>query len=110
MMAIFKILVSGTLTWAAIELGKRSGKLGGLMLSLPITSIIALCWLWFETRDPAKIASVSTETVIFILPSFVFFIALSALLSRQVSFTISFTASIVLTLLAYAIFFKIRSA
>jgi hypothetical protein len=109
MMAILKIVVSGILIWAASELGKRSGKLGGLVLSLPITSIIAILWLWFETKDATKVANLASGTLTFILPSLLFFILLPILISRSVSFSASFAISILVTLAAYAIFFKIQN-
>ena len=97
-MAIIKILASGIIIWLVGEFGKKSGKLGGLILSLPITSLIALFWLWIETQDASKVSSVSKETLIFIIPSFVFFIALHLSLERQLNFYLSFTLSILLTL------------
>ena len=108
LMPILKILIGGILIWLATEFGKRSGKLGGLVLSLPMTSLIALLWLWFETRDVAKVAETAKETLIFVLPSFVFFITLPLMLGKQIQFYVSFSVSIVLTLIAYFIFFKIR--
>lgn len=108
-MAIIKILISGIVIWIVSEVGKRSGTLGGLILSLPVTSIIALTWLWFETKDSNQVATLSLETVIFILPSFVFFILLWQLLSKGVGFYISFGAAITATLVAYSLFFKYRA-
>ncbi len=108
MVAIVKILMSGVLIWLVTEFGKKSGKLGGLILSLPVTSIIALTWLWFETKDSAKVASVSKETLVFILPSLVFFVLLWLLLERGVNFYVTLASSIVVTALSYALFFNLR--
>ena len=102
-------MVSAVLIYAVTEVGKRSGRLGGLILSLPLTSLIALCWLWYETRDPAKIASLSTETLIFIIPSLAFFVVMSILLNRYANFYFSFTAAVLTTIGAYAVFFKVRA-
>jgi len=107
-MPILKIAISGIIIWLASEFGKKSGKLGGLVLSLPLTSLIALLWLWIETNDPAKIAAVSKETLIFVIPSFVFFITLPLMLEKGIHFYISFAVSIALTLVAYLAFFKLR--
>ncbi len=107
-MALLKIFISGIIIWLATEFGKKSGKLGGLILSLPLTTLIALCWLWYETHDASKISSVAKETLIFVIPSFVFFIALPLLLERELNFYLSFIISIVLTLIAYFAFYKIR--
>lgn len=109
MLAVIKILVSALVIWTVSELGKRSGKVGGLILSLPLTSMIALTWLWLETRDPGKVAAVSTETLIFVLPSLVFFLMLSFLLHRTSSFAISFVGAAVTTVGAYAGFFRLTS-
>ena len=38
-MPILKIAISGIIIWIASELGKKSGKLGGLILSLPLTTL-----------------------------------------------------------------------
>lgn len=108
-MPILKIILGGFLIWIVSEVGKSSGKLGGLILSLPTTSILAILWLWFETKDPSKIASLSSETSIFILPSFVFFVSLPLLLQRPLNFYLAFAISIVLTFFAYALFFKLRT-
>ena len=107
-MAIIKILLSGVIIWLVTEFGKKSGTIGGLILSLPVTSMIALTWLWFETKDSLQVASVSKETLIFILPSLSFFIVLWLLLDRGFNFYATFIASIFVTVGAYALFFKMR--
>ena len=107
-MPILKIAISGIIIWLASELGKKSGKLGGLILSLPLTTLITLIWIWIETKDSLKIASVSKETLIFVIPSFVFFIALPQLLHRGLHFYLSFAISISLTLGAYLAFYRLR--
>lgn len=107
-MPILKIAISGIIIWIASELGKKSGKLGGLILSLPLTTLLALLWLWFETKDAEKVSSMTKETLIFVLPSFVFFISLPWLLEKQMGFYFSFAVSTFLTILAYFIFFRLR--
>lgn len=109
MLALLKILISAVLIWGVTEVGQRSGKLGGLLLSLPLTSMIALTWLWVETRDPAKVASVSSETLLFVLPSMVFFVALSFVLQRTSSYWMAFGVATIVTLGAYAAFFKLTA-
>jgi len=108
MMAILKIVISGIVIWLSSELGKRSGKLGGLVLSLPLSSILAILWLWGETKDTQKIAALSLETLIFIIPSFAFFIVLSLLLQKNTHFYLSFFIAVLVTLGAYFLFFKFR--
>jgi hypothetical protein len=107
-MLILKILTSGIIIGLASEVGKKSGKLGGLILSLPLTTLMTLIWLWIETGNPEKIVSVSKETLIFVIPSFVFFIALPLLMEKGIHFYVSFTISTTLTLAAYLAFYKFR--
>lgn len=107
-MPILKIALSSIIIWLASEFGKKSGKWGGLILSLPLTSLITLIWLWIETHDSAKIASVTKETLIFIVPSLVFFMVLPILIEKGIHFYLSFAVSIVLTLSAYFVFYKWR--
>ena len=107
-MAILKILLSAVIIWAVSELGKRSGKLGALILSLPVTSILALLWIWYETKDSSKVANISKETLIFILPSLVFFMALPICLQKSLNFYLSFTIAIALTFVSYFAFYKFR--
>jgi hypothetical protein len=109
MIALFKILLGGFLIWASSEAGKRSGALGGLLVSLPLTSIFSLSFLWLETRSVEKVAAMSTEIIWFVVPSLVLFFTLCFLLKKNFNFPISFGASILLTVCAYAFLFKIRS-
>lgn len=77
-----KALVSGLLIAAASELARRNPGWGGLVASLPLTSLIALVWLWRDTHDPHGAADFLSGTalcVIAALPSF----AIMALLLRR---------------------------
>jgi hypothetical protein len=109
MIALFKILLGGTLIWGSSEIGKRSGTLGGLILSLPLTSIFSILFLWAQTRDPEKVASMTSETLWFVLASFPLFLLLPFLLKRGIGFPLGFSISILLTAATYGFLFKIRS-
>lgn len=53
--------VKAVLTTAAIvavtEISKRSTFWGGLLASLPLTSLLAFVWLYRDTRDAAQVAA-----------------------------------------------------
>ncbi len=108
-MILIKLILSSLIIVGVTEVGKRSGKLGGLLLSLPLTSILALTWSWFETRDVEKTAQMTTETLWFIVPSLVLFLALPLLIRRGVGFPLAMTLSVIATLGSYALFFKLRA-
>jgi hypothetical protein len=109
MLAVLKITLSSILIWAASEAGKRGGMVGALLVSLPLTSILTLSWVWVETKDAEKLASMSTEILWFLAPSSVHFLVLPFLLRRGIGFPLSMLAGIFLTAISYAFLFKIRS-
>lgn len=103
MQTIIKTLVAAVLIVAATEIGKRTPRLGGLILALPLTSIIALVWLYATERNSEKVAALSSSTLWFVLPSLLLFIALPFLLHRGVSFPVALLVSCVVTAAAYAV-------
>ena len=60
-----------------------------ILASLPLTSLLAFIWLYGETGDTGKIASLSVSIFWYVLPSLVLFIALPLLLARGIDFWLS---------------------
>ncbi len=79
---LVKLLVSAGLVVLISEVSKRTGYLGGLIASLPLVSLLAIGWMWFETGDAEKIAAFSRSVFWFVLPSLPFFVLLPWLLPR----------------------------
>jgi hypothetical protein len=80
---LVKLLVSAGLIVLVSEVViKRTGFLGGLIASLPLVSLLAIGWIWFETHDAVKIADFSRSVFWFVLPSLLFFIVLPWMLPR----------------------------
>ena len=98
-----KVLVTAVLIVAIAEVSKRSTLLGGIIASLPLTSLLAIIWLYGETGDTVKIASLSTNIFWYVLPSLVFFIALPMLLARGIDFWLSLAIASALTFGAYVV-------
>lgn len=86
-------------------MAKRSGYLGGLLASLPLVSLLAIGWMWFETHDGAKVADFSRSIFWFVLPSLLFFIILPWLLPR-----IGFYGALAIASLATAAGYAVMSA
>jgi hypothetical protein len=91
-----KTLISALMIAGISELGKRSPVMGGLLASLPLTSLLAMIWLYLETRNPLTVAQLSTSILWLVLPSLLLFIALPALLKNP-----ALIVSCLLTALAY---------
>src|ERR1051325_6239578 len=83
---ILKFVISAAVVVAVSEISKRSSFIGGLLASLPLTSLLAFLWLWRDTHDSAKIAALATSIFWLVLPSLVLFIVLPPLLKRGLMF------------------------
>ena len=66
---ILKFAISAAILVAVSEISKRSSFIGGLLVSLPLTSLLAMMWLWHDTHDSAKISALSTSIFWLVLPS-----------------------------------------
>jgi predicted permease len=94
---LVKLLLSAALVVAISEVSKRTGYIGGLIASLPLVSLLAIGWMWFETHDTGKIADFSRSVFWFVLPSLIFFILLPWLLPK-----LGFYAALVIACVATA--------
>lgn len=99
--ALVKVLLTSVVVVAVAEAGKRSSLLGALLASLPLTSLLAMVWLYADTRDSEKIASLSTGIFWLVLPSLILFVALPLLLRRGLTFVPSLAVACGLTVAAY---------
>jgi hypothetical protein len=96
-----KLLVSAALIVLISELSKRSTFLGAVLASIPLVSVLAMIWLYVDTKDAAQVASLSRSVFWLVLPSLTLFLLLPALLQRGLSFYVSLAASIGATIVAY---------
>jgi hypothetical protein len=102
---LIKAVLSGAIVAAVSEIARRYPGWGGLVASLPLTSLLAMIWLWRDTRDPERVAALSAGTLWFIIPSLPLFIALPLLLRSGVGFWASLAICVAGTLALYALMF-----
>ena len=86
MMFAVKLALSALIIAAASELGKRSTFAGAILISLPLSSLLAITWLYVETKDTARVAAMTGGIFWAVLPSLLFFLVLPALLKRGWSY------------------------
>lgn len=98
---IVKFIISAALVVAISELAKRNNLLGALVASLPLTSILALCWLYHDAGDVAQIATLTRSIFWLVLPSLVLFLVLPVLLDHGVPFWPALGLACAATGLAY---------
>jgi hypothetical protein len=83
-----------------VKYPKKSSLIGGIIVSLPIVSILALLWLWIDTKDKVQVAQLSTTIFWLVIPSLVLFISLPVLL-KKFAFGWALLMSCTLTIVAY---------
>lgn len=101
MQTLIKFILTSALVVASSEAAKRNVLLGAILASLPLTSLLAMLWLWSETQDTEKIAEFSLGIFWLVLPSLVLFLALPFLLRRGIPFAPSMLVSVGLTVGSY---------
>lgn len=99
---VVKATLSGIIVAAASEVARRAPGWGGLIVSLPLVSLLSFIWLWRDTGDPERIASLSTGAFWFFLPSMPLFLVLPLLLRSGVGFWAALGAACLLTIILYA--------
>ena len=94
---VTKFATTALIVVAVSELAKRSTVAGAILASIPTVSVLAMVWIYLETRDTARLATV----VWLVLPSLALFAVLPTLLRMGVGFWWSLAAGVAATALAY---------
>lgn len=102
MYLLLKALLSGAIVAAASELARRSSLAGAVLISLPLTSILAAVWLYRDTRDTGEVAALSWSILWVIVPSLAFFVVLGVAL-RSIGFWPALALACAATAVAYGI-------
>ena len=102
-----KAIISGIVVAAASEVARRWPGLGGLIVSLPLVSLLAFIWVWQDTRDSEKVAELAQGAFWFFLPSVPLFLALPMMLRAGVQFWTALAIGVVGTALLYLLMFWI---
>ena len=100
-----KAALSGILVAAISEVARRYPGWGGLLASLPLTSLLAMVWLYRDTEDTERVAALAGSTFWFILPSMPLFLALPQMLRSGIGFWAALAIAVAGTLALYALFF-----
>ncbi|WAK00308.1 DUF3147 family protein [Methylobacter sp. YRD-M1] len=100
---IIKVLITSLLIVAIAELSKRSSLIGALLASLPLTSVLAMFWLYIDTHDAGRVADLATGIFWLVLPSLVFFVSLPLLLKTGLNFYLSMVLALSATVGCYFI-------
>jgi len=102
---IIKAGISGAIVAAVSEIARRHPGWGGLLASLPLTSLLAMIWLYRDSSDAERVAQLSVSTIWFFIPSVPLFIALPVLIRSGMGFWASMAIVVAGTLALYALMF-----
>lgn len=106
MYIVLKTLITAILVVGISELGKKYSFVGGILASLPLTSLLAFIWLYQDTKDVNEISKLSYTIFWMVLPSLFFFLCLPFLLKLGQKFYPALIASSVLTAGVYFFYVK----
>ncbi|MDY7116839.1 DUF3147 family protein [Halomonas sp. SSL-5] len=98
---VTKVAITALLVVLISEVAKRSSFLGAVLASVPLTSVLAMLWLYLDTGDAAKVSALAGSVFWLVLPSLALFIALPLLLAKGVNFYLGLVVSIAITVLCY---------
>jgi hypothetical protein len=87
---------------AASEVARRSSLFAAVLVSLPLTSILAAIWLYRDTRDTDEVADLAWSILWVLVPSVAFFVVLPVSLRRGVAFWPALGLACAVTAAAYA--------
>ena len=104
-----KTLISAVLIVAIAEIARRSSMMGAILASVPLVSVLAMLWLYHDTHDAAKVASLATGIFWLVIPSLALFISLPLLIKNGVEFYLSMGISIVITIVCYFVMLGVLS-
>ena len=98
---MLKIAMTSVLVVVISEIAKRSSLAGAILASIPLISVLAMIWLYIDTKDVEKISMLSTSIFWLVVPSLALFISLPILLKQGINFYISISLSLTITALCY---------
>jgi len=100
--AIKVLLTAGFIVFIG-EVIKRSHFLGALLVSLPLTSLLVMAWLYIESGDAQKVAILSHSVFWLVLPSLALFLLLPLLIKSGVGFWPSLLLAMFATTACYGV-------
>ncbi len=103
---LVKTFIAAAAITAVSEISARNPRLGGLLLTLPIVSILAFIMTWTKQGEMGTITSLARETLILVPLGLPFFIPFAVANRTGLSFWPSFVLGVVLASLTIGAWFQ----
>jgi len=101
---IIKIIVTTTTILVVSELAKRFTVASTVLASLPLVSILAIFWLYSDTKNVEPVIDFSSKMFWAVVPSLLFFFLLPRLLKHGTPFAAAMLFSGTATALVYIVY------
>ncbi len=98
---ITKIIVTVALVILISEISKKSSLVGAILASVPLVSVLAMAWLYIDTKDAQKVSALASSVFWLVIPSLSLFISLPLFLKNGFNFYLGMGASIIITIACY---------
>ncbi|PLX84949.1 MAG: hypothetical protein C0617_05960 [Desulfuromonas sp.] len=99
-----KVVISALVIAGVSEVARRHTPLAAILASLPLTSILALLWLYHDTLDIQVVSDLTGQIFWALLPSLLFFLILPRLLRGGMPFVPALLLAVLLMVCAYALY------
>ena len=96
-----KLIISSGIITLVSEISKKSSFIGGLVVSIPLISVLSMIWLYIDSRDIEKIKNLSTSIFWMVIPSLILFLSIPILINIGFNFWYSLIIAIILTIVFY---------
>jgi uncharacterized membrane protein (GlpM family) len=103
LLIVTKYAITSLVIVLVSELAKRSDKVGALVASLPLVTVMVTVWLYLENHGVEKVARHAYYTFWYAVPTLPMFLAVPFLLYRGINFWAALAAGVLLTMIAFAI-------
>jgi hypothetical protein len=106
---MIKVVLSALIIAIASEVAKRSSVFGALIASLPLTSILAIVWLYHETADAERSAQLSSNILWLVLPSLLLFVVLPLGIRKGLHFYAALGIAAACTIVGYLAMYAVMN-
>ena len=79
---IFKYLITASMVVLISEIAKRHDRIGAIIASLPLITILAMIWMYIEKTPIEKISNHAYYTFWYVLPTLPMFLLFPYLLEK----------------------------
>lgn len=103
---ILKYLITAGLVVLISEVARRSDKLGALIAALPMVTVLAMSWMFFELKgaqQTEKIANHAYYTFWYVIPTMPMFLLMPWMLRKGIHYGWSLLAGCALTALLFVL-------